>query len=186
MWELLYMKKSVCTNFYSHASHLATLLLRILGYATRSHGCQSTRSKLLIILTAEVLSTSNFHPEGQFLNRHFVWCWKGLLMPWSTSEESCGEITHWFFTMTTCLHILTSKSQQFLTGKGIFDTDHVSYSPVLAPPDFRLFTKLKEYAEMRAFSRHWGHQISCEKRIWHCCLGSYKVVWIMAKALGTP
>jgi hypothetical protein len=60
----------------------------------------------------------NLYLKGPLLIRHYMWnCWKGLLMPWGASEESFGEITHWFFT-TTSWHILR-QVLQFLAGKGI-------------------------------------------------------------------
>jgi hypothetical protein len=56
----------------------------------------------------------NLYPKRPLLITHSTrMCWRGLLMPWGTSKDSCGEIAHQFSTMTVCRHIHRFKCSSF-------------------------------------------------------------------------
>jgi hypothetical protein len=86
-------------------------------------------------------------------------------MPRGTSRESCGEITHGFFTMTMHRHIFMLQMSQFLAGKGIFAVDYLLYSPDLAPADFWLFPKLESVLKGKHFSDIEDIKSSVKKKL---------------------
>jgi hypothetical protein len=144
-----------CAKLQESPSETLEMLKTVYGESPDqiSHGCESPRSKQCwsAFSMSGISSTLNLYPKGPLWIRYSVWrYWKGLVRPWSTNKDSCGEIGHWFFTTTVCRYILHRVSE-FIAGKGISTMYHMPYSPDLAPADLWLFAELKSVLKGKRF-----------------------------------
>jgi hypothetical protein len=135
----------------------------------RNHRCRSPWSKQCwyTFLTLGVSSTFNLYTKGPVI-RHSTWKrWKGLLMSWGTSEESCEDCP------LTLHHdnvpAVSIFKCQFSAGKCIFTMDHLPYSPDVSQADFWLFPKLKSVLKAKCFLNTEGIK-SCVKKFWQTLL----------------